>query len=190
MASQASARPNCRAAFISRGITSIRCLAITLVLTLDGVSPWQAPVDPPVTRQEIARAIGTDADAGAVLKLVIAHAMAQSHREFFLASQIPDDWLPRLAGVEFVRLGQAEAVKHLAACGEYSVVERVRRTGDTVSLQLSHRCGASWREYVASFDGHGWILAPAGTDANHGWRPGIGSGYARAPAGCLCLGGF
>jgi len=115
MASQASARPNCRAAFISRGITSIRCLAITLVLTLDGVSPWQAPVDPPVTRQEIARAIGTDADAGAVLKLVIAHAMAQSHREFFLASQIPDDWLPRLAGVEFVRLGQAEAVKHLAA---------------------------------------------------------------------------
>jgi len=169
-------------------MVAIRYIAIGVILAAAGLTPRQSPLDTPATRQQIAKAIGTDADAGAVIGVVLAHAMAQSHREFFLASQIPDKWLPRLSGVEFVRLSQADAVRHLAACGEYWVIEQVRLTGDTVSLQLTHRCGASRLDYVASFDGHEWKLGPPGTDASHGWGPGSGSGYAHLSAECPCLG--
>jgi len=59
----------------------------------------------------------------------------------YISSQVPDEWMPRLSGVEFVRLSQADAVTHLAACGQYWILDQVRRTGDTVSLQLTRR----WR---------------------------------------------
>jgi len=37
-------------------------------------------------------------------------------REFFLASQIRTEWLPSIAGVEFVCLADAEVVGHISAC--------------------------------------------------------------------------
>jgi len=168
-------------------MVSLRSITIGLLLTGAALAPRQPSLDAPAARRQIAEAVGTDADAGAVLRVVLEHATSQSHREHFLASQIPDEWLPRRAGIEFERLSQADAVRHLAACGTYWIVERVKRTGDTVSLRLTSRCGASALDYLASFDGGEWRLGPKGTDTRHGFVPGHLDGYGeRRPAECSC----
>jgi hypothetical protein len=160
-----------------------------VLLTGAAFRPQPSQSVAPPTRREIAEAIGTDADAGAVLRVVLAHAMTQSHREFFLASQIADEWSGRLSRANVVLLSETDAVQHLAACGSYWVVERVQRTADTVSLWLTNRCGGSTLHYLVSFDGHEWKLGPPARGGG-GWVPGIGSGIAGHLAECPCLGRF
>ena len=134
-------------------------------------------------------AVGTLADARDVLDVVLAHAMAhRERRQFVLARQIPDEWLPHLPGVVFVRLSEGDAVRHLEACGSYWVIDRVQRTRNTVSFWLNARCGGTALYYVVSFDGHEWKLGPPGaTDDGRGWGPGIGSGFVGRPAECPCV---
>src|SRR5689334_15366667 len=97
-------------------------------------------------------AVGTAAEARDVFDVVLAHAMAhRERRQFVLASQIPDEWLPHLSGMVFVRLSEGDAVRHLEACGSYWVIDRVQRTRNTVSFWLNARCGGTALYYVVSF---------------------------------------
>jgi hypothetical protein len=151
----------------------------------------QDVVAPPLTSAAIAAAIGSDADARTVIAMVLSHAMQpaeSSRREFFLASQIRNQWLPTVQRVEFVRLSDDDIAAHLATCGYYWMIYRVERSDNVVSLWLRQRCGFSARAYVVSFDGREWRLGPPGTGKDGGgWVPGIGSGISGRPPGCPCL---
>ena len=73
-----------------------------------------------ITSANVTAEIGSDADARSVLAMVLTHAVAsRSKKEFFLASQIRDEWLPTVKGVEFVRLSDSEIAGHLGKCGYY-----------------------------------------------------------------------
>jgi hypothetical protein len=144
----------------------------------------------PVTSDAIVAAIGTDADAGDVLQLVLANLLAQgSRREFVLATQISAHWLPSLSRVEIVRLADTAVDPHLAACGSYWLVFDVKRTDNVVSLKVSQRCGCSVRAYVTSFEDGAWHLGPPrAATVGGGWIEGIGSGCVGPPPGCPCFG--
>ena len=111
-----------------------------------------------------------------------------ARREFFLASQIRNEWLPTVQRVELVRLSDTDIAAHLATCGYYWMIDRVERTNNVVSLRLRQRCGSTARDYVLSFDGREWRLGPPGTGKDGGgWVPGIGCGFNGRPPGCPCL---
>jgi hypothetical protein len=144
-----------------------------------------------LTSKDITAEIGTDVDARSVVQLVLSYLMAggHDHREFFLASQIPVEWLPSIPGVEFVRLADAEIDAHLSACGEYWRVAKVARVNNVVSMGLDIRCGASQRDFIVSLEENLWHLGPPGAGKDGGgWAGGIGSGFVGGPPpGCPCL---
>lgn len=109
-------------------------------------------------------------------------------REFVLASQIRTEWLPSIRGLEFVRLADAEIVRHISACGRYRLVDKVERVDNVVSMMLTQRCGGTARSYIVSFEGNEWRLGPPGTGKDGGgWTPGIASGFGGGPPpGCRC----
>ena len=74
----------------------------------------------------------------------------RSRREFFLASQIRNEWLPTVQRVEFVRLSDNDIAAHLAKCGYYWMIYRVERSDNVVSLWLFQNCGSTARDYVVS----------------------------------------
>jgi hypothetical protein len=136
---------------------------------------------PPPPIVDVVASIGSEADAAAVMRLVLPH----SNREFFLARQIRREWVP--AGSEqLIRLNDAEAVDHLNACGVYWVVSRVERSGDVVTLDLSQRCGGTLLSYTASLERGAWHLGPPNMNGR-GFGPGIGSGFTGRPEGCPCI---
>jgi hypothetical protein len=167
----------------------------TLIITLAcaatvAMQPPSQVLPHPVTSDRIVAAIGSDADARDVVRLVLADLLAQkSNREFVLASQISADWLPLLGRVEIVRLEDAAVNQHLATCGRYWVVFDVNRTNNVVSLKVSERCGCSVREYITTFEDGAWHLGPPrAATGKGGWAQGIGSGCVEVPPGCPCLG--
>ena len=173
------------------GLTYIAmpCIAIATaigsLLVTGGSWSGQSPTSPTLTIADIVTKIGSEVDARAVLITVLTHAMASgSKREFFLASQVRNEWLPPVRGVEFVRLADAEISGHLAGCGTYWLMSNVQRNDNVVSLVLSQRCGGTSLGYIASLGERGWWLGPPGNN-NGGWAPGIGSGLLmRRPPAC------
>jgi hypothetical protein len=170
-------------------MTRIDVAAICLVFMTAGSRVGQGPPARVLTSNDIKAEIGTDVDARSVVAQVLTHLMVNhERREFFLASQIPTEWLPSTPGVEFVRLADAEVVGHISACGVYWLVEKVERVGNVVSLMLKQRCGGTVRGYIVSFEGNEWRLGPPGAGKNGGsWVPGIGSGFVGGPPpDCRC----
>jgi hypothetical protein len=165
-------------------------VAVLFVSFLSGESSsGQGISATPLTSADITAAIGSDADARGAISVVLAHGMAhRSKREFFLATQILDKWLPVIPGVELVRLTDLDAAAHIGNCGRYWTISRLARLDNVVSLSLSQRCGGVSLAYIASFDGREWRLGPPGTGKDGGgWVPGIGSGFAGRPRDCPCL---
>ena len=177
------------------GMKGTRAVFLALVFLVPAPSVTstrgQDVVAPPLTGAAVAAAIGRDTDARAVIAIVLGHAMQpaeRSRREFFLASQIRNEWLPTVQRVEFVRLSDTDIAAHLATCGYYWMIDRVERTNNVVSLRLRQRCGGTSLGYVVSFDGREWRLGPPGTGKDGGgWGPGRGSGFNGRPPGCPCL---
>jgi hypothetical protein len=167
------------------GPTSLSIL--TFVAFISTVNPTAQQATPLLTINDITTRIGTDVDARHVFATILTHAMGHS-REFVLASQIRQAWLPAIPNGEFVRLAESDIPEHLAGCGTYWMIDRVERADNVVSVRLSTRCGCSFRDYMVSFDGNEWRLGPPGTDKAHGWVPGIGSGCFGPPPGCPCFG--
>jgi hypothetical protein len=167
----------------------IGVVAISLVLMTPGSWAGQATPDTPLRIADITRVIGSDRDARDVVAAVLTHAMLGWRREFFLASQLREEWLPAIPGVEIVRLSETAIVDHLLNCGYYWMINRLERTGDVVTVTLRTKCGCSSRDYIVSFDGRDWRLGPPGTGKDGGgWAPGIGSGCVGPQPGCPCLG--
>ena len=163
--------------------------AICSVLMTAGSWAGQDSTGRVLTSNAIQAEIGTDADARSVVALVSSHVMVNhERREFFLASQIRTEWLPSIRGVEFVRLADADIVRHISACGVYWLVDKVERVDNVVSIRLSQRCGGTSRDYIVSFEGNDWHLGPPGTGKDGGgWVPGMGSGFGGGhPPGCRC----
>jgi hypothetical protein len=115
------------------------------------------------TLDDITVAIGNEVDSRNVFVTVLTHAMRDHKREFFLASQIRNDWMPVLQGVEFVRLADTEIVGHISACGRYWIVSLVERANSVVRMKLNQRCGGTTLDYIVSFDGAVWRIGPPGT---------------------------
>jgi hypothetical protein len=171
------------------GTTRIGFAAIWSVLITTGSWTGQDPPARVLTSNDIKAEIGTDVDARSVVAQILTHLMVNhERREFFLASQIPTEWLPSTPGVEFVRLADAEVVGHISACGVYWLVEKVERVDNVVSIMLNQRCGGTVRGYIVSFEGNEWRLGPPGAGKNGGsWVPGIGSGFVGGPPpDCRC----
>jgi hypothetical protein len=119
-------------------MTRIGVAAICSVLLTPGSWVGQDPTARVLTSKDIRAEIGTDTDTGSVMAQVLTHLMVNhERREFFLASQIPTEWLPSTPGVEFVRLADAEVVGHISACGVYWLVEKVERVDNVVSMMLN-----------------------------------------------------
>jgi hypothetical protein len=159
-------------------MTHIGVAAICSMLMAAGSWAGQDSTARVLTSNDIKAEIGTDADARSVVAQVLTDLMVNhERREFFLASQIPTEWLPSIPGVEFVRLADAEIVGHISACGRYWLVVKVQRVDNVVSMMLNQRCGATVRDYIVSFEGNQWRLVPGG----------IGSGFLGGPPpGCRC----
>jgi hypothetical protein len=166
-------------------ITRTSVAAICSVLMATGGWAGQDSAARVLTSNDIKANIGTDADARSVVAQVLTHFMINhERREFFLASQIPAEWLPSISGVEFVRLADAEIVGHTSACGRYWIFSNVERADSVVRMKLSQRCGGTTMDYIASFEGNQWRLGPPGGGS---WVPGVGSGFVGGPpADCRC----
>ena len=167
------------------GISAICAVLVT-------TASWAGQNQPAVslTLKDIIATAGSDADAHLVIAKVLTHAMAQGERrKYFLMSQIRNEWLPVIPGVELVRLADSEIAGHLSGCGVYWIISRFERADNVVSMWLQQKCGGSGRHYIVSFDGNEWRLGPPGTGKDGGgWAPGIGSGIPMPQPDCPCLG--
>lgn len=162
-------------------------LMTLLSVTFDQTAPSMSP--PAWTSDDIASAIGSEADAQRVIQLVLRdHFEHRSGREFVLASQVRQNWLPRMRN-ELVRLMAADVEPHLAACGRYWALFEVTHVANVVTLKIGERCGCSFRGHMATFEDGDWHLGPPrGATRGWGWAEGIGSGCVGRPPGCPCFG--
>jgi hypothetical protein len=161
-------------------------LMLGLLASAGGIA-GQDPQPPPLlTSQNIATAIGSEADVVSIMRLILPGVgLADGRRNgFFLASQFRAEWL--LPGSGLVLLSEREAVTLLEQCGRYWIVERVQRTGDAVRLRLGQRCAATRLSYIVSLDAGVWRLGPP--DGGGSWVEGPGSGIVdQPPPECPCL---
>jgi hypothetical protein len=142
----------------------------------------------PHPQAQIVSAIGSDADAGRVVWRVVSDAFAnRGSRHYLLRSQVRGEWLPRIEGTELVLVSGDEATTLAGRCGTYWILDSVRRTNDSVSVNLHRQCAGSGLGYIVSFDGQDWRLGPPGLAPGQGWGPGIGSGFVGdPPPECHC----
>ena len=99
-------------------------MAFELIVSswLCAVAPPQPTLQverPPLTSAAIAAAIGSEAGAREVIRLVLGSMFGQqsSGRYFVLATQVREAWLPDTKATEIIRLTDVDVQRHLAACG-------------------------------------------------------------------------
>jgi hypothetical protein len=136
----------------------------------------------PLTGAAISTEIGNTVDAQGVISTVLTRLFPPTGalsptKVFFLGSQVRDEWLPVVKGIEFVRLSEPDAVALVANCGTYWMVGRVHRANDVVSLVFSRKCGAGSRHYRVRITGLEYQADLVG----------VGSGLVASPD-CPCSG--
>ncbi|MGE0704040.1 MAG: hypothetical protein AB7P22_08915 [Vicinamibacterales bacterium] len=96
---------------------------------------------------EIARVVGNEAKAAALIGEVLVYLLGQSSRtpkEIAVhAFQIPADWLPKIPGVKFVRLSDFALNINFRACGTYiglEVVSEPRESPVHINVLEEPRC--------------------------------------------------
>ena len=101
----------------------------------------------PLTSEAIIAAIGSEADAREVVRLVLGGLSAQQSggRLFVLASQIREAWLPEtnVPAMEIIRLTDAEIQRHLATCGDYWELFDVAKRDNVASMMAPRDAGAA-----------------------------------------------
>ena len=139
------------------------------------------PSEQPQTANQIAATIGTDADARTVMSMFLTDAFrpADSPRtEYVLSSQMRDEWLPTVEGVEIVQLSDADAAARWATCRSYIVIFVSRQSNGRVLVIRRPKCSASARGTDFAIRDGQWRAVGSG----------IGSGFAGIPADCVpCL---
>ena len=160
--------------------------AIFLALATASGSAGQAEPAAPLTTTQLSAEIGSEADAKAVLALVLRRAMkSRAPQQFFLASQVRSEWLPVIPGMQLTRLTEADIPRHLAACGVYWIIS-AQREGDVVLMELKQRCGGSSYRFAVPSEGGVWKDPPSGIQG--GLLEGNGSGIVGSQPGCACPG--
>jgi hypothetical protein len=123
--------------------------------------------------RDIAAAFRNDADAATVMPDIVKGLAASGGRVFVLSRQIRVEWLPSEAGVEFVRLSDAQALTRSSTCGDYWVIS-VHKLPDNgnLAVRTGRRCSASmsgmefalrdgeWRDTGRRGTGSGWYRGP------------------------------
>ena len=156
-------------------------VGVAVLLAIGASQANQAVSQPSIQADtDIVAVIGNDMEAATLMSATLKELRPSDGRVFVLSRQIPPDWLPRVEGVEFVRLSEPEAVARSAACGHYWIfsVANSPRPGN-LRITTGQRCnaGTSGKEF-ARRDGE--------------WRDtgisGVGSGWVGPPPECLaCL---
>src|SRR5262249_55175991 len=116
------------ATMVSKLDVSMRFAKLGLIslflLVSGGVSGQNAASG--LSSSEIVAKLGSDADARDVVRIVLDHLSSHgSRREFVLATQVLEDWVPAVPGVQITRLSDAEIDNHLAQCGRYWQLTRL-----------------------------------------------------------------
>jgi len=161
-----------------------RKLILAILVGAAVAAPLSAPQLEPslvTTSQGIVTAIGSEADARQVVKLVLDNKFEpySGLRHYMLASQVRERWLPDRTTIQIVRLAEADVQQHLATCGRYWVLFDITRRDNVVSMKIGLRCGCTVSHYVATFENKEWHLR----------REGVGCGCgAPPPPGCPCFG--
>lgn len=139
-------------------------VVVAVALGVPRTITTQEPPTPSLSAESIATAIGSEADARAVLSIVLTQVFRpgrQRSKDFLLRSQIRPEWLPVIEPpVDLPLLTDAEADALLRGCGTYWTVSRIERSNKLVSVRLTNKCdGSSW-EYAVSLNGKQWELTP------------------------------
>jgi hypothetical protein len=155
----------------------LRVVALVGVMCVPIGSPHAnqnvAPPAPVQDASDIAAAFGNDADAATLMPAIVKGLLASDGQVFVLSRQIRAEWLPLVAGVEFVRLSDVEAVTRSSTCGEYWVIS-VHKLPDNgnLAVRTGRRCSASasgmefafrdgeWRDTGRRGTGSGWYIGP------------------------------
>ena len=157
-------------------------LGVCLILAMAGSSgARQNATTPrlPQTDTDIAGAIGNDVEARALISNELTHLRPFGGRVLVLSRQIRVEWLPKVEGVEFVRLSDADAAKLLTSCGTYWVIAAAVTDRGRLRISTNEQCNAS--THGTDFERRDGEWRPAGT--------GVGAGFVGGPpAECLpCL---
>src|SRR5687768_9693702 len=82
-------------------------------------SPPSHPIQSDI---EIQTAIGTPGDAATLMSSVLRGLEPYSEQVFVLSRQVRPEWVPRVQGIQFVRLSDDDALARSTACGDYWVI--------------------------------------------------------------------
>ena len=159
-----------------RALFGIVCVVVLLVAAIPAQTPQ---AEPPQTGAEIAGLIGSDTEAQALVSGELKH-LSGNRRIPVLARQIRPEWVPHVDGVEFLRLSDGDAEKHLANCetgGSYWVMSVNQLDGGMLEVTTSLKCGVSTHSVQFDRSEGQWRAR----------RRGIGSGIVEVPPECECL---
>jgi len=115
---------------------------------------------------------------------IVSQALAEHVRIFprktttVIGAQIPEDWLPVIPGVRFLRLEDDAARAHLQECGRILYVNLFRLTDDvaTIAVAEGNSCSSSGLDFQFRRLADGWHLV---TD-------GVQGGFGGGASGCAC----
>ena len=145
-----------------------------LIVVQTGTSQAVQVNSEPATADQIAAAIGNDADARTIMSMFLKEAFPPSDRprtEFVLRSQIRKDWLPDSKGVEIVQLSKADATARLATCGSYLVFSVQKQSNGAIRVTRQLKCSASVHGTNFAIRDGQWVAVGGG----------IGSGWIGGP---------
>ena len=141
------------------------------------LTPSHAPY---LTSDQLTNIATTEAAASSI----VSQALAEYVRIFpdksttLIGAQIPENWLPAIPGVRFLRLADDAARAYLQQCGRILYVHLFRLTDDlaTISVADGNICGDSGLDFRFRRLADDWHLV---TD-------GVGGGFAGGSSECAC----
>src|SRR5262245_54072415 len=126
---------------------------------------------PAVLTAEQLRAAAADDTAASLVSQALAKYVRTFPRETdLLASQIPENWVPQIAGVQFMRLSDDAARAHLMQCGEILLIKAlsVANESATVSVATTGLCRDSGLDLRFRRTANRWLPAEDGLSSGFG----------------------
>lgn len=112
------------------------------------------------TMQEMVETVGSEVDAAEMVSEAIEFFVRPSSvpkAVVVIAAQLPEAWLPVIAGVQFVRSGDDAVRSRVAACGTYLRVA-IKREVDRFAVTISEQNDCKSAGVILPFKrtGTGW----------------------------------
>jgi hypothetical protein len=131
-----------------------------------------------LTSQELVSLIGSEADAAFAIPKALAEFFRRpwnsSPRVVLIGAQIRPEWVPSVAGIEFLLLSNEEA-QGWPACSNYGYVHGARGTPDMIEITVAQRnmCQGSGTAYRIN-------------RTTREFETGVGPGFVSAVGHCGC----